>query len=239
MLVISNGMIRSGSTLQFNICKQILEAKYGQIVSSFYPEDVSTDFFDSQKIKLLKSHILVPGALINDPIFKTVYIFRDLRSVALSLKRKLKCDISHCVVMIDNAINEYHKIVDRGNVHIQKYETIYDDLYGATKEIDAYLDTNLTLDVIKTISNNCRIEAIKNKTNNSKKGIVNNIKLLLDKWGIKRFNVYDRDTFIHHNHFSSDSGNPHTWKTQLSDKEINMIQDNFFLWLEKHEYEIF
>jgi len=69
---------------------------------------------------------------------KICYIYRDLRDVAASLKKKEKVNGKALITSLDAAIAVYNKIKDIPNVLIQ-YENIVIDIAQAIKEVVLFL----------------------------------------------------------------------------------------------------
>lgn len=84
------GMRRSGSTLQFNLVKELLSKKYGSVRSSFAEdEDQVNTLFEDHQIEspyLIKCHKYIGQvpSLIKDQKAIVFYIYRDIRDVVVS-----------------------------------------------------------------------------------------------------------------------------------------------------------
>ncbi len=238
MLIVCNGMIRSGSTLQFNICKELISWKTDNYIIGFYPDDVPEGFYSHQGVKVLKSHKPYLSGNGTEAV-KTLYIYRDLRDVYLSLKRKLKCDQSHCFNMIDEALDDYAQIVSSSNVLLQKYENVYEDLTYSIEEVAKFIECDFTKEKILEMSQKLNVDSLVNSKERKKFKFTDRIKILANKLGIKRFNIYDENSYLHYNHFSIDRGAVGSWKENLSESEISQINHRYQEWLEGHGYEVY
>ena len=92
MLIVCNGMIRSGSTLQYNLIRLQVEATFSGKAEGF----IGKKELNSERLQfwqkdvalhVIKSHDILPEWMRAEGI-KLVYIYRDIRDVAVSLKNK-------------------------------------------------------------------------------------------------------------------------------------------------------
>ena len=111
-------MIRSGSTLQYNIARNIIEKqKIGSVEGYFQEmqfsklEDRLTDWENDTAYHLIKAHDLpvnIFKKLPSDSI-KILYIYRDIRDVAASAKDKLKLTGKELLQSLDKALVTYER----------------------------------------------------------------------------------------------------------------------------------
>lgn len=144
------GMIRSGSTWQYNIVKSILERRgiatpfgYG-----FIPNEITLD----EMIKaggnyFVKIHESYSPALeeTKKGNAKAIYIHRDLRDVAASLMVRHQRNLSWIIENnhLVKAQENYRRWISVPGILIQNYEKVMSDMPTAIAEIAKYLDIEL------------------------------------------------------------------------------------------------
>ena len=239
MLVICNGMYRSGSTLQYNICRSLVEKldigkgegffEGNQLFNSQY------QFLEWSKDPLfhvIKIHDFYPKAVemsLNGSV-KICYIYRDIRDVAASLKNKDKVNARALITTLDAAIETYHKIKHVPNVLIQKYENVVIDIAQAIKQLVVFLGLKASEDEIEWVSKECSVE-------NAKKVMSSLVASARDTQPHTSLQyLYDSKTLLHHNHISNNSGARGVWRVDLEQEEINLITDRYKSWLIEVKY---
>jgi hypothetical protein len=101
MLVVCNGMPRSGSTYQYNVARLVVAATELGVAHSYlepgftdmrgdgWPPEVFRGWIDDDAYHVVKMHEPHPTAVgaISDGRVRVLYIHRDIRDVAASVKR--------------------------------------------------------------------------------------------------------------------------------------------------------
>jgi|688.fasta_scaffold283559_2 hypothetical protein len=140
-LILSAGMHRSGSTLLFNILKEILSLKYKTNLSSGWYGDF--DKIQKGNAYLIKVHALtILLRLRSKYIF---YTYRDVRTAAVSANKVLNVPIS--IEEIRNGIKEYIKAKKIANLTIQ-YEKIIGNTLDVIHDILNLLSIKADADLI-------------------------------------------------------------------------------------------
>jgi len=235
MLVLCSGMIRSGSTLQFNIVRNLVEIlKVG--VSNGYIGD-----FDVEKVKgnlirwsadrqyhTIKMHKIPDDVdlIAGEDNLRICYIYRDIRDVAASAKLKWRLDERDLMDALDKAVTGYSEIIGRKRALIQKYENVVKDVPRAVHEIATFLSLNACKDVIKTIMQECSLENTLRLTETientawikvkKKLRILAKRLLSADSYDriramAPRLRVYDQKTLLHPDHISKYGGAVGVW----------------------------
>ena len=137
-------MHRSGSTLLFNILKEILSLKYKTKLSSGWYGDLYK--IPKGDAYLIKVHALTKLLRLRSKYI--FYTFRDVRTAAVSANKVLNVPMS--IDEIRNGINEYIKAKKTADLTIQ-----YEKLTGNT--------LNVIYDILNVLSINADAEAIYNK----------------------------------------------------------------------------
>ena len=239
MLVICNEMPRSGSTLQYNICRGIVEKlDMGKGEGFFYENqllpllDKFLEWGQDDRFHIIKIHAFHPKTveMTLTGWVKICYIYRDIRDVAVSIKNKDKVDRKVLIDNLDAAIETDYKLKQVPNILIQKYEDVVIDVYKAIAEVDLFLGLKANEDVIKWVVQECSVENTK--------------KVMLDL-AVSSQNSqlnpslqagYDPKTLLHHKHISRNSGTIGVWRVELEQEEINLITERYKSWLIEAQY---
>src|SRR5688500_9700344 len=116
-LVLCNGMNRSGSTLQYNMARLLAEKTGAGQGESFLNQDeldahlsLLEEWAAEERLHILKTHDLPPAAshLWENGSLRLLYIYRDIRDVAASMKRIWNYEGEALFTALDQAIETYH-----------------------------------------------------------------------------------------------------------------------------------
>lgn len=269
MLIICNGMPRSGSTLQYNIAKNIIEMRgVGKAEGFFFEEQLvaNKEIFEEwgrdSVFHVIKIHQALPYAAKFDRngISKTLYIYRDLRDVAVSIKRMFSLDGQALYASLKKAVDNYYQIVSYNLLLKQKYEDVILDLRRCVIDVAKFLEIDLCEDDILKICGECNIDTVAeiattvNKSpgyafkhavlNFGKKMKLKNILLSIGispnvVFKLRKFlSETDKNTLLHQNHISPERGKAGVWEAALTAEEVATIQDHFRDWFLKENYRI-
>lgn len=145
-------MIRSGSTLQFQIASHLAEShSLGKRWAWLQPEQLETRLKNDRAepgLRVIKTRTLPQAAV---PLLMTgqalaLYCFRDLRDVAVSAMRAFNCDWpklreERCLI---NAVENERAWRSQPRVLVQRYEEIIANLPVAVEEIARHLNIQLS-----------------------------------------------------------------------------------------------
>lgn len=262
--VICIGMKRSGSTLQYNIVKELL-SKSGAVEAEGYVRGVdlhdlirktreSSQSVDSSYV--VKCHN-PPLGLSDEIDNRVIFVYRDIRAVYLSCKMKWGIGLEQFIKNTDEVLKIYEHYQASNNVLVQRYESLYSDRAAAIKEINQYLDLNLRDEELQSVFEATSIESIEtssrksfgfvsqvqHRINKMSSAIPKDILLLFRKVGIisivRRFiprEVFVANTLIHINHFSPSKGRPDEWRTMLKQYEQDRLSTYYRDWLMRYGY---
>ncbi len=261
MLVICNGMIRSGSTLQYNLVRNLLENLefgmghgYFDLEQKIISDEQLLQWGRDSCYHVIKMHEIHPKSLemMTNRLLKICYIYRDIRDVAVSIKNmwSLEEDVLHSE--LDKAVEIYYNLVKIPNVLYQKYEDVISDLPHVVRELADYLDLNPTEEIIKAVEKSSSLENMM-RISQSKglqlKGQLlvfmklhtpSKLKFLLREiLGSRIVDFYhDQHTLLHPQHISKYSGATGVWRTSLDKHEINAITARYEAWLRASGYPL-
>ena len=178
MLIVANGMPRSGSTLQYNALRMIVE-QTGTGVAEGYaaPDETRTNYVSSERLvewaadetlHLIKSHSVHPNLLSLSSAGRTkaCYIFRDLRDVAVS--RRVAWGDAGDVLFegLDRSVGWYWEMRAIQAAHPdavlwQDYAEVIGDLPESVGALARFLEVPLPANVVDEIVSSCTVEAVK------------------------------------------------------------------------------
>ena len=257
MLIVCNGMIRSGSTLQYNLIRELLNNTHRDYIPLGFMQkdeilikrDILNNYISDKKVYLLKTHDFT---FLNNSEAHIIYSYRDIRDVAASVKKKTLSSNVELLQKIAIAMNEHNKIVNSNKLITIKYENMCLYLENTIHDIAMFLNIEcndkLKLNIIKKVS----ISNIEKKqkyilTRKFKSKLLSVVlklrflKSFLSKNIIlkvkKKLYSFDSENLMHINHISETKGKSNVWINELNNYEIEEINRNYFNWLRKYNYE--
>ena len=201
MLVICCGMIRSGSTLQYNLVKSILGHVTGaQAHGWITPVDLEDDpmrlhkWADDTNIHLVKSHVIPENAfeLAATGRARFCYIFRDLRDVAVSAGNKWGHHGEELYALLADAIRAFDTVNGIDSALLQRYEHVMADVSRSTCELAGFLEIPLNQNHIDQIAEANSIDSVRNSMREQSGSLATVAKTILRKYGFDPLEKYFR-----------------------------------------------
>lgn len=240
MYVICCGMYRSGSTWQYLVASDLVEAasrgrRIGFVTGDSF-NDVAQHLDDPSQTFVLKCHDFHPlyGDLIAQGRAKAVYSYRDIRDVACSLMWKLRFSFGQTMASdaFRAALDSYYKWIAVPDRLIQYYETLVHNPSAAVAEIASYL--SIDIDEART----CEIVQ-KNSLESNKKRIESLAEMLaqqgVDLSSAANALLYDHETLLHWNHLRPSTAL--SWRTTLGFDELMAMRPIIQSWLTDAGFE--
>ena len=212
MIVLCTGMIRSGSTWSFNVCKNIMQrngslfSEYNESVESIFKERGNN--FDNI---LIKCH----GAdefgrlLIKHSCVKLVYTYRQPMEAIISGMQVFDKSFEEQLGSIKKSL-EFMLYQKKYGAHIIHYDEIANNSLDTIRKISDYLGYVLELDEVLLINSKLSKENLKKFTDQISK----NDKNVIDAG----YTFYDKDTLLHRKHIRGEKSK--NWKDILTQKQI-------------------
>jgi hypothetical protein len=185
-------------------------------------------------------------------------IFRDLRDVYSSRKKKRDETIGEFIERTRNELEALATVASSGEMLFQKYEKVIGDLESATREIAAFLGLEPSQEDIAHVAQvNSLDAAIKeihasftlrdrfvstaNRFFVKRSPTAKKIMRAIGATGlIRRFIpqgvILSPSSRLHPDHISTSRGVPGQWQQEISQEEANTIKDSFREWFEQHGY---
>ena len=161
MLILCNGMIRSGSTLQYNLTRALLERLGLGRGEGWLASDVLENaqsrldrWAAASRWHVLKTHRLPSyiTELIDRHAARVCYVHRDLRDVAVSAKRKWGYRDETLYGALTEAVENYYAVERLGPVLQQRYDEVVRDLPQAVVEISEFLSLQVSPPTVVAIA---------------------------------------------------------------------------------------
>lgn len=252
-------MIRSGSTLQYNLVRCLVESMgLGEGEGFFVTNELSNSklirWANDERYHIIKMHEIHPkvAEMAAAGSVRILYIVRDIRDVAVSAKQKFAYeDEASLFETLDLTIAAYYKIKGLPGVLWQKYEDVVKHIPAATNAQAAFLALEPTEEIVSAVARECSLDnviqftgAIEKTLGFKMKSLLyrrsrlsNRLIALLEKLGSAIY-LHDRRTVLHPNHISENRGRSGLWKTNLTEDELGEIQKRYWAWLKESGYRL-
>ncbi len=236
-LVLCCGMIRSASTLQYQVVADLIERNgLGQRIGFADRESLSEIVQRFERVEgfaIVKAHEILPlvDALIAQGRIRLFYTFRDLRAVALSVMRKWEIPFAQVIgrnAWLDTAVQSSNHWLSVPGVCVSRYEDMVLRLpTEVTKWADA-LGLNLTSTQADELAAKYSIEAQRERVRQARNPKSTQMSESND--------FFDPNSLLHHNHILD--GSLDGWKSGLEKWQIRQIEGRFSSWLLDHGYQL-
>lgn len=247
MLIVCNGMMRSGSTLQYNLVRLLISQNRNGIAHGFFEaKDLDTNLIEkwanSNKIHLLKTHDLHPSiselALGGTNHVMILYIYRDIRDIAMSAMRVFKYETKASLyVSLDVAIDTDIKIRKLDCAIIERYEDFVINTHDAVSRYADLLGLNVTDCDIEQVVMQCLPKNLSRSSSKKKKveKMTSFFKCFLNLFARSKY-IHDPITLLHDNHISSNYDKAVKLKTSEWSLDNLEIQNKYKDWLSDRGY---
>lgn len=258
MLIVCNGMLRSGSTLQYNIARSLVEKIGIGRGEAFFdnnyilPEGDFIRWAEDTRHHVIKMHVVHPNAarLAANGYVRICYIYRDIRDVAVSAKRMFYYEGQELIDALDLAIETYYKLQTIENVLWQKYEDLATDISAQVVNIAEFLGLDPPQEIIADIAEEFSLKNVQLLTTQFRyrlrrffehraTSIPESLRPLLRRTGVRYLfrkavpysDAEDARTLLLPGHISKHAGAKGVWRTTLKRQEIETITKRYQEWL--------
>lgn len=222
MLVICNGMPRSGSTLQYNLAAGALEAA-GQIIRVGYLDKLKKPktlaqleaMRDSEIVYIMKTHdALLEPEFYTDRV-KVLFTHRDKLDIAASLRKKWNKSFDEIRRELCKMSALYAQVEAMEGALIQPYKLLYEEMHNGLDQILVHLGIHLTEEDREQILKRNSLESVIRRIDtHNRKPIVAVLGMFLRRLRI------DPLTQLHGDHISETKGRDGDWVNQLDKNEL-------------------
>lgn len=253
MLIVCNGMYRSGSTLQHSLVKEIMGPDSVRDVGFFDAHSVIDKKEELQHMALdgqcylIKTHASLPPLAGN---VRFIYSHRDLRDVAVSLYSKMECTHEVMIAMIGESLDVYKSLkkLPSDSMLIQGYKELTCEFERSIKDLADYLGVSLTQPQIEGIKAKLNIESVAAKLDrsaglrkflvyiNSRLRLASSLRALGVPAGViarlsRAIKREGNGAQFHYNHVSKHRGRVGVWKEVLDSNDVEKIERRYGWWL--------
>ena len=165
-IVLCIGMKRSGSTLQYNMSRLLLEQHSTSTILGYVDgQFLKSEVVDWRKLRNYDSKYIIlkchnpPWEVGKDLLtkHKIMYIYRDLRSVYFSMKSRTNITINEFILEMKKSLELYEHYENDNRVLVQKYEDVYLDNEAALLDISTFTNIEIDVDKVTAIANSLDI----------------------------------------------------------------------------------
>jgi hypothetical protein len=238
-LCICNGVIRSGSTWSFNVCRELyqqlaLHLKHG--FGSAYLDSGPLEHFIAQQWQsvngstVIKAHDLGPTALaaVRAGKAKAVCTFRDPRDCVASDVKFMKYPFEVCVKRVSGTLEPLRIFQTTPHILLVRYEDMMADRPREIRRIAAHLGLNIPDELVHQIDAKTNPQTSSQVCANLKHKSNNEVLKVAD-------HRVDPATQLHENHLNG--GIIGRWRDELSGDHVSYMNEFFAPWLIKLGYE--
>jgi len=235
------GLPKAGSTLQYNLVKELLGATlavdYGWTPAAKFANGFRPEYGDENgRHMMLKCH-RVPRWVDDDPgdpRLRIVSTYRDLRDVAASaIEFQPDAGWDNAIATLDLSVAEFNRLDGLGTCLIQRYETMMTDLPGTIRELAAYLGCAPTDDEIDDLAARWQVDAAKERAHAAETPPKR-------RWWQRRpakaDEPWDKDTLLWSTHISESKGRPGRYEGVLTADQLAELDERYGDWLRAHNY---
>jgi hypothetical protein len=234
MWVFCCGMMRSASTLQYQIAAAIVEsAGIGEGVGVAPSPEVLERHRASSDLYVTKAHLFRPdyAPLFAERQAKAVYIYRDLRDVVVSWMNMQRLSFDEVMDgdFVDaHCLEPYYQWMSVDDKLVSRYEDLMRDGPAAEAiRIARYLGVGLDGETLRAIAARYTLDEQKKRIR----------AFDYDERGVPVYNTaYDPDSLLHNRHITS--GLTNRWQTALTGAQVNALERRVDEWLLAAGYEL-
>jgi hypothetical protein len=226
-------MIRSGSTLQYQLAAEIVErAGIGRRVE-YAAESEFEQVRERERgpgLRVFKAHVCLP-AMERECLehgARVVYSYRDIRDVAVSSVRKFGRTLDQLLDdgWLDQAVADYERWTALPHVMVSRYEEMATDVATEARRIARHLDAPLDARAIDEIAAGFTLEAQRER--------VQRLRARHGERIASGDTVFDPRELLHHNHIHA--GEVGGWRRELSSADADRLNRRYAAWLQATGY---
>lgn len=236
MWVICAGMMRSGSTLQYQIAKALVEESgvgegLGFSPAVEFERLLVREGRDDSRVRVVKCHDWLPwerAAAEEDR--RVLYSYRDLRDVVVSWMKK--AGLTFQEVMADGYVerlleNDYLWTRATG-VLVSRYESLVEDLAGEVGRIAAHLEIPVDRATAARHAATYSFERQRQK--------IASFDFEREGVHVGGHVLYDAESLLHHNHIHT--GGEGMWRSALTPRQVEVLEEMAGGWLREGGYAL-
>jgi len=219
MWIFCCGMMRSGSTVQYQITKDIVETSgtgygLGWIEVHDFPEAYASQPYEEQRL-VVKTHAFTEkiGEVIASGEGRAIYVHRDIRDVTVSLMHKRKKSFWYILLatpFMEMVLENHKDWTSQPGILVSKYEEMIADLKQEVLRIANYLEIPLKETEAEQIASKHALERQIAKVKQ------------LETSERQSGNMLDSELLFHRNHIHS--GQVGQWVNSLTTSQVRLLE---------------
>jgi len=238
-LCICNGVIRSGSTWSFNVCRELFKEQAlgsNQKFGSTYLDSQPLEQFITRQwpsvdgLTVIKAHNMGVAAMtvIRKGLAKAVCTYRDPRDCIASDLAFMNYPFEICIKRISSTLAPIRVYQSTPNILLVRYEDMMSDRLGEIRRIANHLGSQIDDAALHRIDGKTNLESSRRFCEDMKHRPADKL-LKIDT------HLVDPETHLHANHVNG--GTVGRWKTELSSDQAAYVSEYFAPWLLQLGYE--
>lgn len=236
MWVFCAGMMRSGSTLQYQIAKTLVErSERGVGAGSCVPgrfRELIARHEDAGQLHVVKCHRYLPTARgrLRRGEARALYIYRDLRDVVVSMMHKEERSFRQLMDagFVEQLLEDDAIWSAQPNTLVSVYDDVTADVAAEVERIARFLEIDVALSEVDRIAAEHSLDRQKRRLEGfdfGQEGVAEG-----------RTSLVDPDTLLHHNHVRS--GRSGQWSEVLTREQVAEIERIAGPWLVARGYAL-
>lgn len=225
------GMKRSGSTLQYQITKEIVEsAGVGKAIGGVYRStfnDVYDKYAEDDGLLVVKCHDYFSDMqrLSDAQKVKAIYSYRDIRDVIVSMLNATDQSFWHLMRagFVERMLNNYQHWTTMQDVMVTQYENMVADVPAEVSKIARFLEISLDEQTSKDIAERYELKRQKERIEKGNFPVTETGRIKPDP-----------QSLLLHRHINS--GASEQWRHALTAMQIGLIEDIAEQWMIAHKY---
>jgi FkbM family methyltransferase len=229
------GMSRSGSTLQYQIIKDLFSINnIGTPIGYLNGKDLLKRIINEKKSEkhfLVKCHdyIKLPEE-IDQTCIDYIYSYRDIRDVVVSIMQKENKSFNEVLTpyFSQSLLENQLKIEAIKHLYVSRYNNLTSNLHEEIFRLAIFLQIDFEKKQLEKLATKYSLENQRKKIN----------EIDFENEGIQKYGAkYSKETLFHKNHITS--GECGNYKQALTSLEIAIIQKQWKNWLSDHNFPLY
>ena len=238
-LVLCTGILRSGSTWSFNVCRLMAKVVAGRehkpMWSGYLLAEQTESFFktyahDRPGPTVIKTHKLtdVGLQLLRSGAAKAICTYRDPRDCVASMMTFAGQPFDIAMGSIAEALKSIDAYTHAGNTLFIRYEDMINDRMKQIERIASYLEVSLDRTLLERIDTQTGLEHAKLACKKMRNQPGKNLLQSMD-------HRVDPETWLHDNHIQS--GKSGRWKDEMNPQQAALLTHAYEPWLRRLGYD--
>lgn len=243
MILVAAGMKRSGSTLQYNVARYLLEVTGDGETHGYWSADrISSrrrrirEWGAAPLFHLIKTHDYPDVDLVAD---RVLYIYRDPRAVAASIQKKIGRRPRDLIARLEMSrdrmfeVRRLFRAMQDGATRfcVQRYGDVMRDREGAVREIARFLGADVSNAVIEDVASRTDPGRTRRRLEDAFGGYPSKLQATLSRFLPWVDAPAEESSLLHPDHVSGDNG-ANRWEGIVSLRDLEEIESRFGAWVE-------